>query len=233
MPKIDVNEELFFKALGRKFEKAELTELLTAAKAELDDWPQGEGILRIELNDTNRPDLWSTMGLARQLSIYLAGKVPAYPFFSRAGSVKDTGERRVVVDKGLKDIRPFIGSFVAEGKEVTDALLQGDHPVPGEALRQLRQQAQDHRHGRVPRGPDHVAGAATAPRTLTRPGSCPWISTGRFSMREILTEHPKGKEYGPIVAQFREVPPSLRRQGRGAHLPARDQLGAHRRGEAR
>ena len=80
MPKIDVNEGLFFKALGRKLEKAELVELLTAAKAELDDWPQGEGVLRIELNDTNRPDLWSTMGLARQLSIYLGGKVPSYLF---------------------------------------------------------------------------------------------------------------------------------------------------------
>ena len=74
MPKIDVNEELFFKALGKKFDKAELIELLTTAKAELDDWPAGEGVLRIELNDTNRPDLWSTLGLARQLSLYLTGQ---------------------------------------------------------------------------------------------------------------------------------------------------------------
>ena len=100
MPKIDVNEELFFKALGRRYDAAELTPLLTTAKAELDDWPKGEGILRIELNDTNRPDLWSTLGLARQLSIFLTGKVPSYPFFSRAGDVKATGDRRVVVDKG-------------------------------------------------------------------------------------------------------------------------------------
>ena len=124
MPKIDVNEELFFRALGRRYEAAELTELLTIAKAELDDWPEGEGVLRIELNDTNRPDLLSTLGLARQLSIYQRGKVPSYPFFSRTGDVKTTGERRVVADKGLKDIRPFIGSFVAEGKEVTDTLLR-------------------------------------------------------------------------------------------------------------
>ena len=118
MPKIDVNEELFFKTLGRRLEKPALVELLTVAKAELDDWPAGEGVLRIELNDTNRPDLWSTLGLARQLSIYLTGTVPAYPFFSRSGDVKKTGERRVVVDAGLKDIRPYIGSFVAEIIEI-------------------------------------------------------------------------------------------------------------------
>ena len=63
MPKIDVNEELFFTTLGRRYEAAELVALLTTAKAELDDWPKGEGVLRIELNDTNRPDLWSTLGL--------------------------------------------------------------------------------------------------------------------------------------------------------------------------
>ena len=81
MPKIDVNEELFFKALGRRYEAAELTALLTAAKAELDDWPKGEGVLRIELNDTNRPDLWSTLGLARQLSIYREARSPFIPSF--------------------------------------------------------------------------------------------------------------------------------------------------------
>ena len=122
MPKIDVNEELFFRTLGRRYEAEELKALLVTAKAELDDWPAGEGILRVELNDTNRPDLWSTMGLARQFATVLSGKIPSYPFFSRAGEMKKTGERRVVVGAGLKDIRPFIASFVAEGKEVTEPL---------------------------------------------------------------------------------------------------------------
>ena len=124
MPKIDVNEKLFFATLGRRYGREELEALLPAAKAELDDWPEGEGVLRIELNDTNRPDLWSTLGLARQLSLYLTGKIPSYPFFSRKGDARDAGKRRVVVDEGLKDIRPYIASFVAEGKKITDDLLK-------------------------------------------------------------------------------------------------------------
>ncbi|HYW84062.1 MAG TPA: phenylalanine--tRNA ligase subunit beta, partial [Spirochaetia bacterium] len=215
MPKIDVNEVLFFKALGRRFEKAELVELLTAAKAELDDWPQGEGVLRIELNDTNRPDLWSTMGLARQLSIYLGGKIPAYPFFSRPPDMKDTGERRVVVDRSLKDIRPFIGSFVAEGKEVTDALLR-------EII-----QSQEKLCGNYGRKRKTIAMGVSRADLISWPVSynaadpdktrfVPLDFDTPLSMREILSVHPKGKEYGPIVAQFPKFP--LLSDGKGEVL---------------
>lgn len=215
MPKIDVNEGLFFKTLGRRFEKPELTELLTAAKAELDDWPQGEEVLRIELNDTNRPDLWSTMGLARQLSIYLGGKVPAYPFFSRPRDKKDTGQRRVVVDAGLKDIRPFIGSFVAEGKEVTDALLreiiQSQEKLCGNYGRKRKTIAMGVSRADLISWP--VKYSAADPDT-TR--FVPLDFEKPLSMREILSAHPKGKEYGPLVAHFAKFP--LLSDGKGEVL---------------
>jgi phenylalanyl-tRNA synthetase beta chain len=215
MPKIDVNEVLFFKALGRRYDAAELTPLLTTAKAELDDWPKGEGILRVELNDTNRPDLWSTLGLARQLSIFLTGKVPSYPFFSRAGDVKTAGERRVVVDKGLKDIRPFIGSFVAEGKEVTDALLR-------EII-----QSQEKLCGNFGRKRKTIAMGVSRADLVTWPVSysaadpdktrfIPLDFEKPMSMRQIITEHPKGKEYGHIVSGFSRFP--LLADGKGEVL---------------
>lgn len=77
MPKIEVNESLFFNMLGAELEAKlgakqnydKLEEILTSAKAELDEkpdtsLPEKERIIKIELNDTNRPDLWSTAGLA-------------------------------------------------------------------------------------------------------------------------------------------------------------------------
>ncbi len=215
MPKIDVNEGLFFKALGRRLDAAELTALLPTAKAELDDWPAGEGILRIELNDTNRPDLWSTMGLARQLAIYQTGKVPSYPFFSRSGDAKKTDERRVVVDKGLKEVRPFIASFVAEGKEVTDALLR-------EII-----QSQEKLCGNFGRKRKTVAMGVSRADLLTWPVSysaadpdatrfVPLDFPAPMSMRQILTEHPKGREYGHIVAGHSRFP--LLSDGKGEVL---------------
>jgi len=215
MPKIDVNEELFFKTLGRRFNREELAQLLTAAKAELDGWPEGEGVLRIECNDTNRPDLWSTLGLARQLSIYLTGKVPSYPFFSRPGQVKQAGDRRVVVDAGLQGIRPYIASFVAEGVAITDALLkeiiQSQEKLCGNFGRKRKMIAMGVSRADLISWPVHYSAADPdstrfVPLDFDKP----------MSMREILAAHPKGREYGPIVAQFPKFP--LLSDGKGEVL---------------
>ncbi|MGA2761875.1 MAG: phenylalanine--tRNA ligase subunit beta [Spirochaetia bacterium] len=215
MPKIDVNENLFFATLGKKFARGELTELLTAAKAELDDWPEGQGVLRVELNDTNRPDLWSTLGLARQLSIYLGGKAPSYPFFSREGKVQKTAERRVVVDAGLAGIRPYIASFVAEGQAVTDALLreviQSQEKLCGNFGRKRKTIAMGVSRADLIQWPVRYSAAdpdATrfVPLDFQKP----------LSLREILSQHPKGKEYGPLVSGFPKFP--LLSDGRGEVL---------------
>ncbi len=215
MPKIDVNEKLFFQTLGKKLGRNELTELLTSAKAELDDWPEGEGVLRIELNDTNRPDLWSTMGLARQLSIYLGGKVPAYAFFSRHGKAQKTEDRRVIVDAGLTGIRPYIASFVAEGKKITDALLreiiQSQEKLCGNFGRKRKTIAMGVSRADLIQWPVHY-GAADPDATRF----VPLDFDKPLSMREILTQHPKGREYGPIVAGFAKFP--LLSDGRGEVL---------------
>ncbi|MDD3982031.1 MAG: phenylalanine--tRNA ligase subunit beta, partial [Spirochaetales bacterium] len=90
MPKIEVNETLFFKLLGKTMDAASLEAVLPNAKAELDAWDDAaadleDRTIKIELNDTNRPDLWSTAGLARQLRVHETGKVPSYPFFVPLG----------------------------------------------------------------------------------------------------------------------------------------------------
>src|SRR5512145_1172087 len=106
MPKIEVNEKLFFDMLGKRYEAEELEEVLTQAKAELDGWEKGacpeESTIKIELNDTNRPDLWSTAGLARQLKTMRGEPIPLYPFFSTRDSAKDAKGLKVVVDPSVK-----------------------------------------------------------------------------------------------------------------------------------
>ena len=66
MPKIECNEKLFFDAIGKKYTYDVLEDILPCAKAELDEkpdmsQPENERVVKIELNDTNRPDLWSGM----------------------------------------------------------------------------------------------------------------------------------------------------------------------------
>ncbi len=215
MPKIDVNERLFFQVLGKKMGREELAELLTAAKAELDDWPEGEGVLRIELNDTTRPDLWSTLGLARQLSIYRGAAAPTYPFFARPGKVQKTEDRRVVVDEGLLGIRPYIASFVAEGKKVTDELLreiiQSQEKLCGNFGRKRKTIAMGVSRADLIQWPVHY-GAADPDATRF----VPLDFEKPLSMRQILAEHPKGREYGQLVAGFGKFP--LLSDGRGEVL---------------
>ena len=71
MPKIEVNEKLFFNLLGKHYDYDTLEDRLTCGKAELDEkpdenLPEDQRVIKIELNDTNRPDLWSTGGIARR-----------------------------------------------------------------------------------------------------------------------------------------------------------------------
>ncbi len=132
--------------------------------------------------------------------------------------MKETGDRRVVVDKGLKDIRPFIGSFVAEGKEVTDALLreiiQSQEKLCGNFGRKRKTIAMGVSRADLVAWP--VSYSAADPDT-TR--FVPLDFDKPLTMRQILTEHPKGKEYGHIVSSFPRFP--LLATARGRCSPSR------------
>ena len=48
------------------------------AKAELKEYIEETDDLKVELSDSNRPDLWSAEGIARQIRIALSGKPEVY-----------------------------------------------------------------------------------------------------------------------------------------------------------
>jgi phenylalanyl-tRNA synthetase beta chain len=210
MPKIEVNEALFWKLLGRKYGKDELDALLPCAKAELDEWPEASGsgggrTIKIELNDTNRPDLWSTSGLARSLRTHAGAPVPSYPFFSREGDARDSGEHRVEVDASAKDVRPYIAAFVISGKPITEALLE-DVIQTQEKLcwnfgRKRRSIAMGVYRSAKMRYPVRYA--------AVDPDATRFVPLGMekpLSLRQILKEHPKGREFGFILEGLSRYP---------------------------
>jgi phenylalanyl-tRNA synthetase beta chain len=199
MPKIDVSEILLTDYIGKKLGRKDLEILLPVAKAELDDIDEENHLLKIELNDTNRPDLWSTAGLARQLKTYLTGKPHTYDFFSTAVKTMDTENRCIEVHPAMKDIRPYIAAFAVEGKPVDDvflqALIQSQEKLCIHYGRNRKAVAMGiYRRDRIEypviyRGadPDHTF-------------FCPLGSTSDMSLRQILKTHPKGIEYGQIIS---------------------------------
>ena len=196
MPKIEVDRNAFFRLVGREIEGEEFEQILTVAKAELDG---SEGsLLKIELNDTNRPDLWSTAGLARQLRIYLTGAIPDYGFFSVPGRALDHGERTIEVDPKLRTIRPYIAGFAVSGPGLDDAalkdLIQTQEKLCWNYGRKRQSIAMGvYRHNAVSY-PVHYRAAD--------PDSTSFVPLGMarpLTLRQILTEHPKGRDFGWIV----------------------------------
>ena len=203
MPKIEVNERLFFSLLGRRCGASELEELLMGAKAELDEWDATGGAesdesrtIKIELNDTNRPDLWSTAGLARQLRVRETSRRPEYPFFSREGDERKA-KRRVLVEASVQGVRPFLAGFVVSGKPISDAalkdMIQTQEKLAWNFGRKRRTISMGLYRTGIIKWP--VSYKAVPPDSVR---FVPLQWDRPMTLTEILREHPKGKEYAFI-----------------------------------
>lgn len=219
MPKIEVNERLFFNLLTKKYTYTELEEQLTHAKAELDEVPKEtekaeERVIKIELNDTNRPDLWSTAGLSRQLNLHEAkhGQQNAQKqsnqyahFLSTTKKSQNYDNRVVTVDPALKEIRPFMTSFVISGKPIDEPMLldiiQTQEKLCWNFGRKRRSISMGVYRDANITWPVHY-NAVNPDTTSFVPLGC----TEPMTCRQILTDHPKGKEYGAIIENEKLFP---------------------------
>lgn len=115
MPKIELPIKDFL-ALSAMETIDGLVEMLEPLKAELDS-VDGETV-KIELNDTNRPDLWTAEGIARGLRCYRNER--------SEGHLLNLGTpvRQIKVGEGLRELRPFIAAFSATGWTVTEEGLE-------------------------------------------------------------------------------------------------------------
>jgi phenylalanyl-tRNA synthetase beta chain len=226
MPKIEVNEELFYSLAGRRWDtKESLEAALACAKAEVDaidaeSVPAGARVLKIELNDTNRPDLWGTAGCARQLRVYHGGKQNEYAFFSRkdaAPSPTECGnssalnppkaEHKVKVQESVRKVRPFLAGFIAGGKAVTDAslrdMIQTQEKLAWNFGRKRRTVSMGLYRIAIIQWPIVYKGVDPDSVSFT-----PLQWDVPLTLSEILKQHPKGKEYG-FIQEHEPIHPLL------------------------
>lgn len=209
MPKIDVNEKLFFDLIGRRYDADGLETVLPGAKAELDGWdkeaPKPEDrTIRIELNDTNRPDLWSTAGVARQLRVQGGGEIPSYPFFSREGDLR-SATRRVIVDSSVLGVRPYMAAFVITGKPISDAMLRDSIQTQEKLCANFGRKRATVSMGlyRTALIQWPVTYKAVPPKSVR---FVPLQMEESLNLEEILEKHPKGQEYAAINRPHRLHP---------------------------
>jgi phenylalanyl-tRNA synthetase beta chain len=186
--------------IGEDYSLDRLAADLDRVKGELKGEDPETGRLRIELNDTNRPDLWSAAGIARQIRCACSGKPKSYSIFT-----DPVGAAEILVDKTAESIRPYVAGFLARGPAVTDAslaeLIQSQEKLcEGYGGRRKTVSMGIYRAGKI-RFPVHYK--------MVPPRSVRFVPLGmeeELDLAEILERHPKGIEYAWTLAGFDKLP---------------------------
>jgi len=201
MPTISIFHQDFERLLGRSVSLEQMESLLPLVKGEIKDHVGASGEIRIELQDSNRPDLWCVEGITRQIRYALAETPIEYPFFSS----KTKPTRRVRVLPDVEQVRPYVAACVAVDCQVTKEGL-AQFIQTQEKLADLygrKRQTVSIGLYRLP--------SITFPVTfgLVNPKDARFVPLGlteKMSLEEILVVHPKGVEYGSILAGCDRVP---------------------------
>jgi len=202
MPTITIHKDDLEQLLGVPFAPEAFERQLALVKGELDDYDAGTGEVRVELNDTNRPDLWCVEGIARQILARRDGKGTAYPFFAGGGR---EAERRIVVDPAVADVRPYIGACIARGVTVDERLLTQLVQTQEKVCEVFGQKRKGIALG------IYAAARLAFPLkyTAVAPGETSFVPLGMdepLTLRQIVELHPKGVRYGDIVADHARWP---------------------------
>jgi len=178
-----------------------LEDWLMLVKGELKEHVAETGELRIELQDSNRPDLWCCEGIARQIRIKQEGKLKPYVFLSK----KAKATKRVIVGSGLERVRPYVAACTATGYRVTDEGLA--------QLIQTQEKLADiygHKRKTVSIGLYQLK-RIEFPVTyeLVEPEAARFTPLGMetvMTLSEMLMVHPKGLEHGHILSGHSRLP---------------------------
>ena len=201
MPTIDVESVELERLLSLKLDSdmPKLNELLAFVKGEVKLYDKAEGVVSIEMKDTNRPDLWSVEGLARGLR--------GFQGIAKGSKKYSTGKPivEVQVDSQLEKIRPFIGCAIIKNVTLTDAIIRG--------LMHLQDKL-DQTYGRGRQKTSigiYDFDLITPPLnySVAKPEEIsfePLGFTEKLNLAEILEQHPKGIEYGHIVKKHSVYP---------------------------
>ena len=214
MPTIDIKKKDLDGLIGKKLSLEALEKHLMLAKAELKEYNAATDELKVELSDSNRPDLWSAEGVARQIRIALTGKPEDYPFFKPGRKAT----RVIRVAKEMQKVRPYIAACTAQGlrmnEDILTQMIQSQDKL-AEIFGRKRSTVSigiyeldkimfpvDYRLA----APDEIA---FKPLGLDE----------KLTLGQILDRHPKGIQYGDIVRPFKKYPILLDNMGHVLSFP--------------
>jgi phenylalanyl-tRNA synthetase beta chain len=213
MPTITIRRRELGRLAGRTIAVDSLEKLLPLVKGELKEVGADGDELKIELNDSNRPDWWCAEGIARQIRLH-DGK-PVRGLMGRAGR---RAPRQIRVLSPVTPIRPFLGACVARNINIDQSLLDQLIQTQEKLAEIFGQKRRALSIGYYRLDP------LTFPLTYTavEPTAAVFTPLGMdqpLTLEAILDEHPKGREYGHLLRGASLVPLLADAKGRPLSLP--------------
>lgn len=196
MPTIEVSQKDLCGLIGKELSTEELKEAILYAKGEIDA-VDGD-VLKIDIKDSNRPELWSAEGIAREIKGRYDSKG------CQKYEIKESGVI-VNVDKKNKNVRPYTVCAVVKNLKITPDVLS----------QMIQLQEKIHTTFGVNRKEVAMGvynlGIIKSPIRFTtvKPDGIKFVPLEfeeELTPREILEKHPKGKEYGHLLAGLKEYP---------------------------
>lgn len=199
MPTISFSLKDLQNLVGKKLNLEEVHELAQYGKAEVEGYDEETDEVKMNFDDTNLPYLWSVEGFARLLKgvLGLQKGVPEIKL--------NKGDYQVIVDKSVMKGRPFIACFAAKGRKLDDYLLKQIIQLQEKFCESYGRRRQKvsiglYSYKRI-KFPLHYK--FVEPESLE---FAPLEFKAKMSLKEILMEHPKGKEYAWVLEGFDKYP---------------------------
>ncbi|MDP3918592.1 MAG: phenylalanine--tRNA ligase subunit beta [Nanoarchaeota archaeon] len=198
MPTIDVSLKDLNQLVGKNFTIEDLeSEAILLIKGEIDG-VEGDTI-KVDCKDSNRPDLWSTEGIARVLKSYYNNElgIKEYP-------VENT-ELYLHVDRTVDEVRPFIVAAVVEDLDISEEFLKQIIQIQEKVCMTFGRKRKIVAMGLY----DYDKIKFPLRYKAVKPTEASFIPLGinkELTLKEILKTHPKGIEYKDLLKQFDRYP---------------------------
>ena len=196
MPTITVRKKEVTRLIGKKLSDTTLKEDIPMMGVNIEEFSRDEMTLEIT---PNRPDLLSEEGFSRALKSFLGIKPGLKEYHVKKGNVT------VIVDKNLKNIRPYTTCAVVRNIPFTDekliSLIQAQEKLHATFCRKRRKIA----IGVYPLENimEPIYFKAMKPDEIL---FTPLDESEVMNGNEILEKHPKGKEYARLLHGYEKFP---------------------------
>ncbi|MCD6381668.1 MAG: phenylalanine--tRNA ligase subunit beta [Candidatus Aenigmarchaeota archaeon] len=194
MPTIEISYKDMCRLLEQKVPIDKLEELLVYSKVEIDgiEEKNGDKIFKLDVKDTNRPDLWSAEGIAREIKARLKKRGV---WKCKVGRSKF----KIIVDNKTKNVRPKIVAAIARDlkvdRYVLEQIIQLQEKIATSFGRNRREVAIGIYDLDKIKSP--IKYTVVGPREVK---FVPLDFNEPMTPEEILKKHPKGIEYGHLLS---------------------------------